>query len=205
MRAGDVVVVLFCSNDFDDNVTPRRLHGEIVGGEVRTTQPTRRAGAPVASFLKDHSYLINLLVYLADSHRLQRRRARAIGRANKIAVPDAESPEMIVTKHYLKQFRDRCREKGLRFLPMYAPGLSEMSGRANRDGPAAFRRAFLQCAQELDLDVLDPTDEFREADRAARATGKPLHYQKDAHWRAEGHELIARILARQIRQAGKEK
>lgn len=204
LRPGDVVVVQFCLNDFDDNINPRRLHGEIVGGRVRTAQPTRPMGKRVSSFFKDHCYLINLLAYLADSYRLERRlerrRARAFRRAKMLAVPGAESPEMIVTKHYLKQFRDRCGEKGVRFLPVYTPELGEMSGRADGDETAAFRRAFLHCAKELDLDALDPTEEFREA---ARASGKPLHYEKDGHWRAEGHEVIARILARRLRQVEK--
>ena len=48
LRPGDVVLVMFCNNDFGENVDRELLHAEVVKGEVRVVKPVRPLDRPGA-------------------------------------------------------------------------------------------------------------------------------------------------------------
>jgi lysophospholipase L1-like esterase len=125
--------------------------------------------------------------------------------ASSVETNDAESstafrngPEMKITEHYLRAFRDACRQRGARFLVVYIPDPSEY-GEHVGTRVAAFsveRKTLLLCAEELGIDTLDLLPGLlreKRRDRALRLT-----FPGDFHWNARGHALAAAELARAI-------
>jgi lysophospholipase L1-like esterase len=181
---GDRVVVLFYANDFSDNVRGQTLQGQITGGEVRTVVVRPRLTHPARRWLKEHSYLVNLGAYAADSWSLKRDRQRNDSRTQRVLEDLPDSPETIVTRHYLESFRDAAERRGARLLISMVP---------HQD--PAYGEMLARIAAELGIEFYDVSDEFRE--EAARRSA-PISFPLDGHWTAEGHDLMARLLAERL-------
>jgi hypothetical protein len=181
---GDTVVVIFHDTDFSDNVRGPTLQGRVVDGQVQTVVVRDRLAHPARRWLKENSYLVNLGAHVSDLRSLTRKRRRDEARSRRILDDAADSPEMIVTRHYLQAFRDAVEARGARLLVSIVPG----------DDPA-FAAALARIAGESGVEFYDVTDEFRDA---ASAGGPALRFPLDEHWTPEGHRLIARLLAKRL-------
>jgi lysophospholipase L1-like esterase len=197
LRPGDHVVVMFSNNDFSDN-TGGLLDIRIEQRRVVCHGPRERFGLGLKDTLKDHSYLFNFAAYTLDRWKGTRRRQRALDTAPQL---HAESPEIVITKHYLQAFRDACAAKRARLWVAYVPGQAEMGESPPEGGPElaaeqAFRAAFFACSESLGLKTIDLLPAMVRA-REEEALGR-LTYLHDEHWNARGHECVARILARAL-------
>ena len=61
LRPDDVVILMFCNNDFEDNVDRKKVHAEAANGEVKVVNPAKPLTTPFEDWLKNHSYLCNFI------------------------------------------------------------------------------------------------------------------------------------------------
>lgn len=198
LAPGDHVVVMFSNNDFSDNAGGL-LDIRIEDGEVRCLGPRERFGLGFKDTLKDASYLFNFLAYTLDRWKGTAQRQRALDTAPQLA---ENSPEIVITRHYLQAFRDACEEKRALLWVAYVPGQAEMGESPPEGGTVlaaeqAFRAAFFSCATGLGLRTIDLLPAMVAA-REKEGLGR-LTYLHDEHWKAQGHDCAAAILARVLR------
>jgi len=184
LAEGDTVVVIFYSNDFSENVRGQTLQAKIVDGQVQTVAVRRRLTHPARRWLKEHSYLVNLGAYAADSWSLRRDRRRSEERPRRVLDASADSPEILVTRHFVESFRDAVEGRGAKLLISMVPG-----------DDATFSTALGRIADESGIEFYDVSEEFRA--EAARQEA-PIRFPLDGHWTADGHALMARLLAERL-------
>lgn len=184
LTEGDTVVVIFYANDFSDNLRGQTLQGHIVEGQVQTVVVRRTLTHPARRWLKENSYLVNLVAYASDVWSLKRKRRREDASARRVLDDSADSPELIVTRHYLQAFRTAVEARGARLLVSIVP----------HDDPT-FTAALARIADESGIEFHDVADEFLEE---ASGDGPALRYPLDGHWTPEGHRLMARLLAERL-------
>jgi len=200
LEPGDHVVVLFSNNDFSDNAGGL-LDIRVEDGQVLCLGPKERFGLGLKDTLKDLSYLFNFATYSVDRWKGTRQRQRALETAPQL---DAQSREIVITKHFLKAFRDACAKARARLWVAYVPGQAEMGESPPEGGPQlaeerALRAAFFACAASLDLQTIDLLPAMVDA-RETGALGR-LTFLHDEHWNEQGHACVAGILARTLLQA----
>ncbi|MHC4731629.1 MAG: hypothetical protein ACYS6Z_13720 [Planctomycetota bacterium] len=197
LARGDHVVVMFSNNDFSDNAGGL-LDIRVEDGQVVCLGPRERFGLGWKDRLKDLSYLFNFAAYSLDRWKGTRQRQRALDTAPQL---EGTSPEIVITKHYLKAFRDACSQRRASFWVAYVPGQAEMGESPPEGGPRrtaeqAFRAAFFTCAASLGLQTIDLLPAMVDA-RETGALGR-LTFLHDEHWNEQGHACVAGILARTL-------
>jgi hypothetical protein len=195
VQENDVVLLLFCKNDFVDNVDPRELHGEVSHAEVKIIKPIRPRTSPPVEFLKHHSYLCNFLCFRWDLFKLSRARQRQEDERLGGMLTNSD-PKRVVTRDMLLRFQNECRARKARFVVAYIPGQAELGeappGQTNQfANERACRETFFDIAKNLDLRTLDLLPRLREY--KARTQNK-LTFPHDAHWTPLGHQVVARII-----------
>lgn len=197
---GDTVVVAFFSNDFGDSTNPnhgRQLHAELRDGRVCLVPPQPPTAERWKNKAKQYSYLFNLAAYCWDQCILP----RDAPFPTDISMLGDQAPSVVVTRHFLDEFRRACAEKHARFVVAYIPGqgeLGESLGDADRcrQSEEVVRRTFFQCAESLGIESIDLLPSFLEAKRAGRF--ERLTFRLDEHWNAAGHILAAEAIAQYI-------
>jgi hypothetical protein len=128
------------------------------------------------------------------------------------------------TCEYLKELKQKCTEKNIRFVVIYAPDKPRLLLQANRDNiePArlrafasllqknpptkeqilgeyiaqmdSFETAIAGFCREDNIEFISLTDEFRQK----MTSGLRAYLTYDQHWSAEGHAIVADFLALRI-------
>ena len=219
LRPGDTVVLSFYGNDFNDNVGKDhcgRLHARIRDHELEVVPPDGTAvPGRTAQMLKDGCCLFNLVTYGYDRLKEQIRAARkrsavqaptpspvaqspadsaTTWRPELEAIPD-DSPEVLVTRHYLAALQQACLAQRVDFVAVYVPLKEELGERegAENFGESPERDAFLRCTRSLGIPTLDLLPCFRQAKRLGRISR--VTFQHDFHWNEEGHAAAAEAIA----------
>jgi hypothetical protein len=221
LRPGDTVVLVFFNNDFGDNVgqnSKGRMYAAIDDGEVRLVPP-----APASrmrqwkNWMKDASYLFNLVTYCSD--RCQEGRSlKNLGDRVTRLVPSPEQirsdasdsgPAVQITRHYMSALSSACRAKQVRFLAAYVPGQAELgedevtsTSDLSLPEEIAARAAFQRMVRDLAIeavDLLPAMDAAKRSGRFARMT-----FTHDFHWTPAGHTVAAEVIAGAIDQFDKE-
>jgi hypothetical protein len=155
--------------------------------------PTRRT-----TRLSDASYLVNVLTFAGDVAMARLRERRAADRAPRLVALGEQSPEIVVTRHFLQQFQRAVEAKQARFVAAFVPQPGELgearspSDNATRN-ERGYREAFGACVAPSGIETLDLLPAFLEAKRAhPRAR---LTFPHDQHWTALGHEVAGRAIA----------
>jgi lysophospholipase L1-like esterase len=194
-----------------------RLHAKLVDGQVQLVPADGTASiTPFEQQLRDSSYLLNLLIYSwnrgaaacrqawhpsvnaltlasASSHdggpRANAEKEAAIERLPDQAPYGDDTPEYVVTAHFLRALKTACQERGARFVVVYIPRQEEFGELVEYKG-APFstreRQTLLRCTQSLGIDVLDLLPRFR-AWKAAAPEAR-LSY-REGHWNPAGHRV----------------
>jgi hypothetical protein len=197
LAPGDAVVLLFCQNDFHDNVRTDRLHGELRDGHVVTVRVPSLLRTSAWLTVKEHSYLLSYVANCIDRWSLSRRQLQQ--RDAFAASADLGSqPLVAVTSHYLAAFRDVVVGKGGNFVVALIPGQAELGEMAMPAATAvaadaAYRAAFVRIAAALHLDTLDLLPPLRAA--KVREPGQRVTFANDPHWTPFGHRVVAAALA----------
>lgn len=112
--------------------------------------------------------------------------------------------QVIITRHFLAQWKRDCEERGARFVVAYIPGMAELtespfgSVEALAANERAFREAFFSCAQSLDVETLDLLPGMLAAKRDPQLG--LLAFPRDTHWTATGHRVVAEIIAARLNE-----
>jgi hypothetical protein len=196
-QPGDIVLVMFFQNDFGDNVDLPRIHAELREGRVVLVPPPGAFASPTAAWLKDHSYLFNLLALEADRWKLRSKRAKELNQADRLVTAGEREPQIAVTRRFLELFREACEERKARLLVAYIPGQAELGERVpsvnEPENDAAFRAAFFATAQAAGVETLDLLPALLAAKKAAPDVR--LTFPSDMHWTERAHEVAARAIA----------
>jgi lysophospholipase L1-like esterase len=220
LRPGDTVVLVFFNNDFGDNVglhSRGRLYAAIdADGQIRIVPP-----APVSAlrqwknWLKDRSYLFNLVTYCADYYK-ERRSLKDLGDRVTRPMPSPEqiqadagdsSPAVRITRHYLSELKDACAAKQVRFLTAYVPGQGELgeddvTSMSDLSLPEeiAARQTFGRMVRDMGIEAVDIMPAMLEAKRSGRF--ERMTFTHDFHWTPAGHTIAAETIAAAIDQFG---
>jgi len=196
VRPGDVVLLMFCNNDFVDNVDRKKFHAEAANGEVKIVNPAKPLTSPLEDWLKDHSYLCNFVCYRADLYRLTRinrkREDETLGRTI------TESDERFaVAKYFLAQFQADCEAAKARFIVVHIPSQDELSEcRASRPNKLANEKAraetLFSITRASHIETIDLLPGFLA--RKSK-TGEMLTFKNDGHWNSTGHQAVAELLS----------
>jgi lysophospholipase L1-like esterase len=194
-----------------------RLHAKIVDGQVQLIPPDGTACiSPFEQQLRDSSDLLNLLIYswnrgsaacrqawhpsvdertsasagpLDGGSRTSADQAAAVEQLPDQPPYGDDTPEFIVTAHFLRALKSACQKRGARFVVVYIPRQEEFGELVEYKG-APFstreRQTLLRCTQSLGIDVIDLLPRFR-AWKAA-APGERLSYC-EGHWNPAGHRV----------------
>ena len=199
LQEGDAVVLTFYSNDFRDNIGVgfggggRQVYGVIEGDRVVRMPPSRPLMNPVKDFMKEWSYIYNIVSFVWD-----RRKATAPEAHAREAPPERGGASVIVTEYFLAEFKRQCDERGLRFLFVYIgdpADYCDYPGRGDADRKLAETyRAFVnEYMASLNIEYLDLRPYYEKA--LAESPGQRLTLIQDCHWTADLHQRIAEALS----------
>jgi lysophospholipase L1-like esterase len=196
VRPGDVVVLMFCNNDYADNVDRSKFHAEAANGEVKTVNPAKRLTSPLQDWIKNHSYLCNYVWYRADLYRVTRvnrtQEDEALGRT--ISETDER---FTVTKYFLAKFQADCEAAKARFIVAHIPSQEELSeSRTQRPNRVANEKARTETlssiTRALHIETIDLLPGFLAR---KNKTGDTLTFRNDGHWNPTGHQAVAELLS----------
>jgi lysophospholipase L1-like esterase len=216
LRPGDSVVLVFFNNDFGDNVgmhSRGRMYATIDNGQVRLVPP-----APVSAarrwknWMKDKSYLFNLVTYCADRIRETRSLKNLGDRDTRLKPSPAQiqadtcdsGPEVQITRHYLSELKNACSAKQVRFLVAYVPGQGELgeddvtsTSDLCLEEEIAARQAFNRIVSDLAIETVDIMPPMVAAKRSGRFDR--MTFTHDFHWSPAGHTIAAEAIAAAVR------
>ncbi len=215
LRPGDTVVLVFFNNDFGDNVGQNsrgRMYATIDSGQVRLVPPAPpSATRQWKNWMKDASYLFNLVTYCADRFKERRclkdlgdRVTRPLPSPEQIRADASDSgPAVQITRHYLSELKNACRAKQVRFLAAYVPGQAELgeddvtsTSDLSLPEEIASRQAFDRMVRDLAVDAVDLMPPMVAAKRAGRF--ERMTFTHDFHWNPAGHTIAAEVIAAAI-------
>ncbi len=196
VRPDDVVILMFFANDFADNMDRNKYHGEVVKGEVRAVNASRRVTTRAVDWLKNHTYLGNYVGYRADlAHKTRLSRQQEDERLGRSLTESDD--RFIVTRYFLAQFQADCAAAKAKFLVVYIPCQEEFSeARVILPNKLANVKAqaetLVAITRALHIELIDLRPPF-----VARKnqTGERLTFQNDGHWNPTGHQAVAELLS----------
>jgi hypothetical protein len=197
VQPGDTVVLVFVNNDFKDNVTGF-LHGRVRDGRVKRVGPTRLLRSRKRFDIVQASYLINYLVFAQQVTKGVVQEKRADQKAPQLVALGEKSPEMVVTKYFLAEFKRNVEQKRARFVVVYVPAQGELAETPNISDTAVknqsgLRKAFFACAEPSSLRTLDLLPHFLAAKRSGQY--ERLTFLHDKHWNENGHAVAGKTVA----------
>ena len=196
VRPDDIVILMFCDNDFADNVDRHKYHAEVVKGEVRVINASRPVTTPALDWIKHHTYLGNYLWYRADlAHKTRLNRTQEDERLGRTI---AESDERyVVPKYFLAKFQADCEAAKAKFLVVHIPCQEEFSeAKLNRPNKLANEKAQAETLSSITRALHVETIDLLPAFLARKnQTGERLTFQNDGHWNPTGHQAVAELLS----------
>ncbi len=196
VRPDDVVMLMFCNNDYTDNVDRKKLHAEALNGEVKVVNPAKPLTTPAEDWIKSHSYLCNYIWYRADLYRLTRVNRKQ--EDEKLGRTIAETDERYaVTKYFLAKFQADCEAAKARFIVVHIPAQVELfesrTERPNkRANETALGETLFSITRGLHIETVDLVPSFLAR---KKKTGETLTYKTDGHWNRTGHQAAAELLS----------
>jgi lysophospholipase L1-like esterase len=196
VRPHDVVILMFCNNDFTDNVDRKKVHAEAATGEVKVFNPAKPLTTPLEDWLKNHSYLCNYVWFRADLYRLthasRKQDDEVIGRT----ITDTDE-RFVVTKYFLARFQADCAAAKARFIVVHIPSQEELSeSRTPRPNKLANETArgetLFAITRALGIETVDLLPGFLDR---KKKTGVMLTFTHDGHWNSTGHQAVAELLS----------
>ncbi|MCX6927235.1 MAG: SGNH/GDSL hydrolase family protein [Verrucomicrobia bacterium] len=196
VRPDDVVIVMFCNNDFADNVDRSKLHAEAANAEVKTVNPAKPLTNPLGDWFKNHSYLCNYVWFRADLYRLTRVNRKQEDEVLRNTMTETDE-RFIVVKHFLAKFQADCEAAKARFLLVHIPTQEEFSeARTKRPNLLANEKAraetLFSIARALHIETFDLLPGFLARKNKVDAR---LTFPNDGHWNSTGHQAVADLLS----------
>lgn len=203
VRPGDVVMLMFFSNDFDDNAWKGKLHAELQNGVISIINEEKPFNS-IKDKLERISYLFNYLSYKVNLYQLSRTIKRNQSDQVKLGAFEATDKRYMLTRHFLELFRDECKAMGARFIVAYIPSQAEM-GEGSPAKPnlleneKRFRTAFFNIGSSLKLEMLDMLPILLEYKK--KNGNKRLTFDVDEHWNVSGHKAAAMLIEQYLQES----
>ena len=196
LRPDDVVILLFCNNDFEDNVDRKKVHAEAANGNVKVVNPAKPLTTPLEDWLRNHSYFCNFICYRADLYRLTRVNRKREDEALKRTISESDE-RFSVAKYCLTQFQADCESARARFVVVHIPSQEELSeSRTSRPNKLANEKAraetLFSIARASHIETIDLLPGFLAR---KNKTGTALTFKTDGHWNSAGHQAVAELLS----------
>ena len=196
LRPDDVVILMFFNNDFVDNVDRKKIHAEVVNGEVQVVNPAKPLTTPFEDWVKNHSYLCNYVWYRADLYRLTRVNRKFEDETLRSTIVESDE-RFAVPKYFLAKFQADCEAAKARFIVVHIPCQEELSeARASRPNKLANEKArtetLFSITRALHIETIDLLPSFLA--RKSK-TGETLTFKTDGHWNSTGHQAVAELLS----------
>jgi len=196
LRPGDAVILMFCNNDFADNVDRNKIHAEAADGQIKVVNPAKPLTSPMADWLKNHSYLCNFVWYHSDLYRLTRVNRKQEDEVLRQTITEKDE-RFAVTKYFLARLQADCGAAGVRFVVVHIPSREELGEfRAHRPNKLANEKArgetLFSITRALQIETLDLLPGLLAH---KSQTGEPLTFRTDGHWNRTGHQAVAELLA----------
>jgi lysophospholipase L1-like esterase len=188
-----LVIVMFCFNDFYDNINPAAVRPSLaVDGErvtLRNHPVAERIEGPFGKLVKQ-SHLFSAIDYMLAFTKEKRRTTEL----QRQAFPNrtvAAGPRAAMA-YTLAGFKQTCDRAGAGLWFVRVPAFNEFLPGADAETGDTLKALCDQAGVQL----LELAPEFR-------ATGNrptDFYFPHDAHWTAKGHQLVGRTLAGRFRQ-----
>lgn len=199
LRPDDIVLLMFCNNDFADNVDRKKVHAEVAGGEVRIVNPAKPLTSPLEDWLKNHSYLCNFIWFRADLYRVARVNRQQEDEFLGRMITESDE-RYAVTRDFLAKFQADCQAAKARFIVVHIPCQEELSeARRNRPHKLANEKAraetLYSMTRALQIETIDLLPGFLAR---KKTTGERLTFKNDGHWNSTGHQAVAELLSEHL-------
>jgi hypothetical protein len=187
----DVVLLLFCENDFGENISSQAYWhfkpfftveaGKLRLHNVPVPRPTIRQRT--VRFLRGRTYLGSILI--DTGHRLLELVGLEPSSTEENMTPDKETLTRMydVTYHLITAMNELCKKNGCRFVLASVPMDSEM------------RTLLQRIAEENKISYL-PLDEYFETSFTV------VTFAHDQHWNPRGHEIAANAIDAFLQKLG---
>jgi lysophospholipase L1-like esterase len=199
LRPDDVVILMFCNNDYSDNVDRKRVHAEVVSGEVMLVNPAKPLTTPVEDWLKNHSCLCNFIWYRADLYRLTQVNRRIEDETLGRTIVESDE-RYVVLRHFLAKFQADCKAAKTRFVVVHIPSQEELAeARVDRPNKLANDKAraetLFAITRALHIETVNLLPWFLAR---KNKTGEIFTFKTDGHWNRTGHQAVAELLSERI-------
>jgi lysophospholipase L1-like esterase len=200
VKPDDIVLIMFFSNDFDDNVWKGKVRGELQNGTVSVVHEEK----PFNSFkdtLEQTSYLFNYLSYKVNLYQLSRKIKKTQSDHARQSALDPADKRYVVSSYFLEAFNRESKSVGARCLVVYIPTQDELGeGGIKKPNKLAndqrFRRAFLDISRTIEIENIDLLPLLSDFKRIHG--NQKLTFMVDEHWNTTGHNAVARLLEQYI-------
>jgi len=198
------VILLFCVNDFGDNVDgkPHRPRFELREGRpVAVNLPLAgKLQSGLEEWVDEHSRVSSFVSYqLALLKERWRQRAhddQPAVRPASAADPPSSPPGSEITRALLLAMAERARSAGAEFVVAYIPVPEDVRGELGATYADTTRRELESIAHDGGFRFVDLAPSFREG----VAAGDVLFIAGDGHFTAAGQQLAARVLEESVLQ-----
>jgi len=188
-----LVIVMFCFNDFYDNINPAAVRPSLAVDGARVTLRNHPVAERIEGWsgnLVKQSHLLSAIDYMFAFAK-ENRRTTELQRQTFPNHTVAAGPRTAMA-YTLAGFKQTCAHAGAGLWFVRVPAFSEVPPGADSETSDTLKTLCDQAGVQL----LELAPEFRAAG------DRPLdfYFPHDAHWTAKGHQLVGRMLAGRIRQ-----
>lgn len=199
-KAGDIVLIMFCFNDFKDNYDQENEVTTVIDdGKVLRLPPREPFQSPLRGFLKRNSYLYSMGSTTVASLR-ERMKDQDRPRSKRPILAD-DAPEVVVTDFLLSEFKRECDTNEMRLFVAMVPNSAEYGEPdygIDAETAENYRGHLRRILDAHEIPFIDLLAVFK-AEKAVHPDVL-LAITGDGHWNAAGHALVARALAEHLSQ-----
>jgi lysophospholipase L1-like esterase len=199
LRPGDVVLVAFFWNDFDDCFQDPYFHAAIAeDGRIVERKTQGDLGNPITLFLKHNSKLFNLINYSTSSLKASFRNKDATNRVMKAKGQEGaiENKHERVVRAYLEKIHTACKNKQASLAVAYIPAWQDMNPQWHAKGVESAYRTLEKICRESPWHWIEIRDEFVTEHQRSKID---FHFDNDKHFNSEGHRVYAELLIEKIK------
>ncbi len=193
-----VILQFYTGDDFEQTRRPARERHEFRDGQlVQARDYTRSIGPPwwqVLYWLKHRSHLVHLLSERAGSLAM-RTGALSLADLEHASSAHFTDEDAARVKALLGEIRARAGELGAPMLVVFAP--EKMQVLAGSASPLPAAEVVRAAAREAGAAFVDLTPQLLAQPRPSE-----LYFDQEGHWRASGHDVVAKIVADEIERLG---
>jgi lysophospholipase L1-like esterase len=186
------VIVMFCFNDFYDNINPAAIRPSLAVAGTNVTLRNHPVAERIEGWsgnLVKKSHLLSAIDHVFAFAR-EKRRTTALQQQTFSNHTVAEEPRAAMA-FTLAEFKQTCDRAGAGLWFVRIPALREVQSGTHSDTGDTLKTL----CEQAGVPLLELAPDFR----AAGDRPLDLYFVHDEHWSAKGHQLAGRVLAGRLR------